>query len=104
MLHLEKFGTYPTDKEIERRMQDISNEYDKSTLTSGAQHPYPTFNGMVFESSTNGDLNGNTTILSNSNRITTNGHLGHIGTPNFQHDKKYLQFSTEQVRRNLTVV
>ncbi|XP_036326746.1 homeobox protein SIX6-like [Rhagoletis pomonella] len=114
VLHFDKF--YASDKEIERRFCDISSDYDKSPPPTAAGSPlYPALNGVIYENGV-GDHNGNTkTTLANDalnsgiNRTTAIGLSGgsqlipsitatHGMSGGFQLDRKFLQFTTDQIQ------
>lgn len=125
-MQLDKFGPYEaTEKDlIERRFQDITNDYDKSPPPTAATTPthYPTLNSIIFENGTSSlsDLNGNNTktdaICAGMQRGPTTGLAGtgassggHLisnltaahnmsAVGSFPIDAKMLQFSTDQVR------
>lgn len=117
MLHLEKFSPYTNDKDLERRFHDITSDYDKSPPPTANNSPvvYPTLNGTIFENGV-GDLNGNTKSSLASDALTamnqrtaalnaaSNGQIisnlsaHNIATSgSFQLDRKFLQFTTDQV-------
>lgn len=138
VLHLDKFSPYATDKELERRFHDITNDYDKSPPPTATASPiYPSLNGILFDSgvgvgSLQSDLNGNTKNLVNNsmnlgamslgnsqhsgtdplgnlNRtatslngsgLLTNITGSHNNAGNIQLDRKFLQFTTDQVNLN----
>ncbi|XP_017487511.1 PREDICTED: homeobox protein SIX6 [Rhagoletis zephyria] len=114
VLHFDKF--YASDKEIERRFCDITSDYDKSPPPTAAGSPlYPALNGVIYENGV-GDHNGNTkTTLANDalnsgiNRTTAIGLSGgsqlipgitttHGMSGGFQLDRKFLQFTTDQIQ------
>jgi len=123
VLQLDKFAPYEsTEKDlIERRFQDITNDYDKSPPPTAATTPthYPSLNSIIFENgnSSLGDLNGNTKTDALCAGLQR-GHVGLSGTGassgghlisnltaahnmsavgSFPIDAKMLQFSTDQV-------
>ncbi|XP_065361368.1 protein sine oculis [Calliphora vicina] len=136
VLHLDKFSPYATDKELDRRFHDITNDYDKSPPPTATASPiYPSLNGIIFDSgvgvgSLPSDLNGNTKNLSNNtmnvgtmslgnnqhaatdalgnlNRtaaslngsgLLTNITGSHNNVGNIQMDRKFLQFTTDQIQ------
>jgi len=123
VLQLDKFAPYePTEKDlIERRFQDITNDYDKSPPPTAATTPthYPSLNSIIFENGNTslGDLNGNTktdTLCAGLQRgpvgmsgtgASSGGHLisnltaahNMSAVGSFPIDAKMLQFSTDQV-------
>ncbi|XP_054735028.1 homeobox protein SIX6 [Anastrepha obliqua] len=116
VLHFDKFPAYSSDKELERRFCDITSDYDKSPPPTAAGSPlYPALNGVVYENGV-GDHNGNTKTalgsetLNSINRTTTVGLGGggqlisgitatHSMPPGgFQLDRKFLQFTTDQIQ------
>ncbi|GBP97519.1 Trafficking protein particle complex subunit 12, partial [Eumeta japonica] len=104
VLHLDKFSPYATDKELDRRFHDITNDYDKSPPPTATTSPiYPTINGLIFDSgigvgSLQSDLNASN-ALSNLNRssaaaINGTGLLSNItgshnSAGNIQMDRKF---------------
>lgn len=125
VLQLDKFAPYEaTEKDlIERRFQDITNDYDKSPPPTASTTPthYPTLNSIIFENgnSSLSDLNGNTTktdaLCAGMQRgpgaglagtgASSGGHLisnltaahNMSAVGSFPIDAKMLQFSTDQV-------
>lgn len=127
-MQLDKFAPYEASEKdlIERRFQDITNDYDKSPPPTAATTPthYPTLNSIIFENGTSSlsDLNGNTTnktdaLCAGMQRAHTTGLAGTGGASSGGHlisnltaahnmsavgsfpiDAKMLQFSTDQVR------
>ncbi|XP_053953772.1 homeobox protein SIX6 isoform X1 [Anastrepha ludens] len=116
VLHFDKFPAYSSDKELERRFCDITSDYDKSPPPTAAGSPlYPALNGVIYENGV-GDHNGNTKTalgsetLNSINRTTTVGLGGgsqlisgitttHSMPPGgFQLDRKFLQFTTDQIQ------
>ncbi|XP_030387093.1 homeobox protein SIX3 [Scaptodrosophila lebanonensis] len=116
VLQLDKFAPYEsTEKDlIERRFQDITNDYDKSpppTAATTPTHAYPNLNSIIFENGTLGDLNGNTKsdALCGSLQRAPAGSGGHLisnltaahnmtAVGSFPIDAKMLQFSTDQIQ------
>lgn len=122
---MDKFAPYEaTEKDlIERRFQDITNDYDKSPPPTASTTPthYPTLNSIIFENgnSSLSDLNGNTTktdaLCAGMQRgpgaglagtgASSGGHLisnltaahNMSAVGSFPIDAKMLQFSTDQV-------
>lgn len=127
---MDKFAPYETSEKdlIERRFQDITNDYDKSPPPTAATTPthYPTLNSIIFENGNGNslsDLNGNTktdalcaglqrapTSLSGTgassgghliSNLTAAHNMSAVGS--FPIDAKMLQFSTDQVSQCRTV-
>lgn len=125
VLQLDKFAPYEAaekDHLLERRFQDITNDYDKSPPPTASTTPthYPSLNSIIFENGCAGnlgDLNGNTKADSLCGGLPrsgsglggnpgSGGHLisnltaGHnmSAVGSFPIDAKMLQFSTDQVR------
>lgn len=123
VLQLDKFPYEGAEKDhlLERRFQDITNDYDKSPPPTASTTPthYPSLNSIIFENGNAanlGDLNGNTKTDSMCGGLQRNGS-GLGGTSNtgghlisnltaahnmsavgsFPIDAKMLQFSTDQV-------
>ncbi|XP_030571386.1 protein sine oculis [Drosophila novamexicana] len=125
VLQLDKFAPYETSEKdlIERRFQDITNDYDKSPPPTAATTPthYPTLNSIIFENGNGNslsDLNGNTktdalcaglqrapTSLSGTgassgghliSNLTAAHNMSAVGS--FPIDAKMLQFSTDQIQ------
>ncbi|XP_004522031.1 homeobox protein SIX3 [Ceratitis capitata] len=116
VLHFDKFSAYANDKEIERRFGDITSDYVRSPPPTAACSPlYPAMNGVIYENGI-GDLNGNTKTIHASeslhsiSRTTTAGLNGggsqllpsiggaHGMPGGFQLDRKFLQFTTDQIQ------
>ncbi|XP_017121438.1 homeobox protein SIX6 [Drosophila elegans] len=125
VLQLDKFAPYEgaeKDHLLERRFQDITNDYDKSPPPTASTTPthYPSLNSIIFENGSGpnlGDLNGNTKTDSLCGLQRSAGGLG--GNPgsggghlisnltsahnmsavgSFPIDAKMLQFSTDQIQ------
>ncbi|XP_016969574.1 homeobox protein SIX6 [Drosophila rhopaloa] len=124
VLQLDKFAPYEgaeKDHLLERRFQDITNDYDKSPPPTASTTPthYPSLNSIIFENGSGGnlgDLNGNTKTDSLCGLQRSGGGLG--GNPgngghlisnltsahnmsavgSFPIDAKMLQFSTDQIQ------
>ncbi|KAH8294111.1 hypothetical protein KR054_008408 [Drosophila jambulina] len=127
VLQLDKFAPYEAaekDHLLERRFQDITNDYDKSPPPTAATTPthYPSLNSIIFENGCAGnlgDLNGNTKTdcgvgvggLSRSgsglggnpgsgghliSNLTAAHNMSAVGS--FPIDAKMLQFSTDQIQ------
>lgn len=117
VLHFDKFPAYTSDKDIERRFCDISIDYDKSPTPTTAGSPlYPALNGVIYENGV-GDHNGNTKTTLNSETLNSINRTGAVGlsgggqlisgiatthglSGGFQLDRKFLQFTTDQVGVN----
>lgn len=129
VLQLDKFAPYEASEKdlIERRFQDITNDYDKSPPPTASTTPthYPTLNSIIFENGNSGlgDLNGNTktdglcgglqrgpTALGGGgvgassgghliSNLTAAHNMSAVGS--FPIDAKMLQFSTDQVSQGL---
>uniref|UniRef100_A0A0K8VRE5 Homeobox protein SIX4 n=1 Tax=Bactrocera latifrons TaxID=174628 RepID=A0A0K8VRE5_BACLA len=115
VLHFDKFPAYASDKDIERRFCDISIDYDKSPPPTAAGSPlYPALNGIIYENGV-GDHNGNTKTTLNSEAINSINRPGAVGlsgggqlisgittthglSGGFQLDRKFLQFTTDQIQ------
>jgi len=123
VLQLDKFAPYEgveKDHLLERRFQDITNDYDKSPPPTASTTPthYPSLNSIIFENGSSGnlgDLNGNTkTDLCAGLQRSGGGLGGNAGSgghlisnltaahnmsavSSFPIDAKMLQFSTDQV-------
>ncbi|KAH8380993.1 hypothetical protein KR200_003840 [Drosophila serrata] len=131
VLQLDKFAPYETaekDHLLERRFQDITNDYDKSPPPTASTTPthYPSLNSIIFENGCSGnlgDLNGNTKTdslcgggggvgglsRSGSGLGGNPGSGGHLisnltaahnmsAVGSFPIDAKMLQFSTDQIQ------
>ncbi|XP_039488226.1 homeobox protein SIX6 [Drosophila santomea] len=124
VLQLDKFAPYEgveKDHLLERRFQDITNDYDKSPPPTASTTPthYPSLNSIIFENGSSGnlgDLNGNTkTDLCGGLQRTGGGLGGNSGSgghlisnltaahnmsavSSFPIDAKMLQFSTDQIQ------
>ncbi|KAH8305597.1 homeobox protein SIX6 [Drosophila kikkawai] len=128
VLQLDKFAPYETaekDHLLERRFQDITNDYDKSPPPTASTTPthYPSLNSIIFENGCAGnlgDLNGNTKTdsLCGGGGGLSRGGSGLGGNPgggghlisnltaahnmsavgSFPIDAKMLQFSTDQIQ------
>ncbi|XP_017080160.2 homeobox protein SIX6 [Drosophila eugracilis] len=126
VLQLDKFAPYEgaeKDHLLERRFQDITNDYDKSPPPTASTTPthYPSLNSIIFENGSGGnlgDLNGNTKtdlcglqrsgsgLSGNPGSGGGGGHLisnltaAHNMTAvgSFPIDAKMLQFSTDQIQ------
>ena len=87
-MHLDKFAPYATDKELDRRFHDITNDYDKSPPPTATASPlYPSLNGLIFDSGVGvgvgalqSDLNGNTKNLSSNNNNNNNNNIMNINS------------------------
>ncbi|XP_037934469.1 protein sine oculis isoform X1 [Teleopsis dalmanni] len=115
VLHIDKFSPYASEKDIERRFQDITSDYEKSSPSTSTTSPiYPTLNGVIFENSLS-DLNGNTKnlgcneslhglnqaagqALNSSGPLYPNLSANHTVNGNFHVDRKFLQFTTDQIQ------
>jgi len=110
------------DHLLERRFQDITNDYDKSPPPTASTTPthYPSLNSIIFENGSGGnlgDLNGNTKADSLCGGLQRSagglggnpGSGGHLisnltavhnmsAVSNFPTDAKMLLFSTDQVK------
>ncbi|ALC44781.1 Six4, partial [Drosophila busckii] len=121
---LDKFPHYETTEKdlIERRFQDITNDYDKSPPPTAATTPthYPSLNSIIFENGNGslGDLNGNiksdalcaglqrgavslaSTGGSSGGHLISNLTAAHnmSAVGSFPIDAKMLQFSTDQIQ------
>ncbi|XP_061393829.1 homeobox protein ceh-34 [Musca vetustissima] len=109
VLHLDKFSPYAPDKDLDRRFHDITSDYDKSPPPTATTSPVyaNSINNMIFEnaigsagvqqqpsdplSNLNRGLNGSGGLLSN---ITGS----HNSVGNIQMDRKFLQFTTDQIQ------
>ncbi|EDW44269.1 GM22186 [Drosophila sechellia] len=124
VLQLDKFAPYEgveKDHLLERRFQDITNDYDKSPPPTASTTPthYPSLNSIIFENGSSGnlgDLNGNTkTDLCGGLQRSGGGLGGNAGSgghlisnltaahnmsavSSFPIDAKMLQFSTDQIQ------
>nr|NP_649256.1 Six4, isoform A [Drosophila melanogaster]NP_730566.1 Six4, isoform B [Drosophila melanogaster]AOQ11968.1 Six4-RA [synthetic construct]AAD39864.1 homeobox protein SIX4 [Drosophila melanogaster]AAF51640.3 Six4, isoform A [Drosophila melanogaster]AAF63760.1 myotonix [Drosophila melanogaster]AAN12144.1 Six4, isoform B [Drosophila melanogaster] len=124
VLQLDKFAPYEgveKDHLLERRFQDITNDYDKSPPPTASTTPthYPSLNSIIFENGSSGnlgDLNGNTkTDLCAGLQRSGGGLGGNAGSgghlisnltaahnmsavSSFPIDAKMLQFSTDQIQ------
>ncbi|KAH8300478.1 hypothetical protein KR018_008487 [Drosophila ironensis] len=125
VLQLDKFVPYEgaeKDHLLERRFQDITNDYDKSPPPTASSTPthYPSLNSIIFENGSSGnvgDLNGNTKTDSLCGGLQRNssglggpssggGHLisnltaahNMSAVGSFPIDAKMLQFSTDQIQ------
>ncbi|EDV40123.1 uncharacterized protein Dana_GF24111 [Drosophila ananassae] len=124
VLQLDKFPYEGAEKDhlLERRFQDITNDYDKSPPPTASTTPthYPSLNSIIFENGNAGnlgDLNGNTKTDSMCGGLQRNGSGlggtsstgGHLisnltaahnmsAVGSFPIDAKMLQFSTDQIQ------
>uniref|UniRef100_A0A1A9WDI5 Homeobox domain-containing protein n=1 Tax=Glossina brevipalpis TaxID=37001 RepID=A0A1A9WDI5_9MUSC len=135
VLHLDKFSPYATDKQLERRFQEITSDFDKSPSNAATTSPVfsSSLNGLIFDGGAGigapipSDHNGNSkssaaTVSINIDSIGVNASDGLSrstlplnATPllssstsaashgsnsasNLQMERKFLQFTTDQIQ------